>query len=459
MSENSVVIIGGGIAGLTVGYKLKRAGWDVKLIECSPRIGGAMQTVKENGYIAELGPNSILETSPRVTELISEIGLDSEKIYGAGSAKKRYIVKRGKPVALPASPPAFFTSGFFSWKAKLGLLREPFIPPWGGDDEESLAHFVERRLGKEFLDYAINPFVAGVYAGDPAFLSVKHGFPKLYALEQKYGSLIKGQIKGARERKRRKERAKQEAKMFSFRDGLHSLPRTLASSISENIYLNATVTGIEKKENGFIVTCLQDGSQMKFTARKVVYAGTAFNLWKLPLSGDVNDIDLSLFNSIYHPPVATLTLGFRREDIDHPLDGFGVLIPKVEELEILGVLFTSTIFRKRAPEGHVTLTAFIGGARQPFNARKPEDQVLQIALKDLKGILGVHGEPTYVRHTFWKRAIPQYNVGYGQFKKALNSLEMKFNGLYFTGNYRNGISCADTLVNALETVDKILKDV
>lgn len=200
--NKSMIIIGGGIAGLTAAFRLKEAGIKVTLLEKNDRLGGALYSYQKDGYLAELGPNTILETSPLVTKLIQDIGLEEDKVYASESSKIRYIVRDKKPIPLPLSPQAFLRTSLFSWKAKLRLFREPFITPWDNSYEESLSQFVLRRLGREFLDYAINPFVAGVYAGDPDTLSVKHGFPKLYDLEQKYGGLIKGQIKGAKERKK-----------------------------------------------------------------------------------------------------------------------------------------------------------------------------------------------------------------------------------------------------------------
>ena len=227
--SKSMIIIGGGIAGMTAAFRLKKAGIKVTLLEKNDRLGGALYSHQEDGYLAELGPNSILETSPLVTELIRDIGLEEDKVYANESSKVRYIVRNKKPVPLPSSPPSFIASPLFSILAKLRLIKEPFIEAWDNQYEESLSQFVIRRLGQEFLDYAINPFVAGVYAGDPDTLSVKHGFPKLYALEQKYGSLIKGQIKGAKERKKRQEVAKQSARMFSFRQGLKMIPTAISN--------------------------------------------------------------------------------------------------------------------------------------------------------------------------------------------------------------------------------------
>lgn len=455
-SGKSVIVIGAGIAGLTTAFKLKNAGWNVTILESSGIIGGPMQTVHEQGFLAELGPNTILETSPKVTRLVTEAGLDDEKIYADEASSKRFLVRDKRPHALPSSPGGIMSTPLFSTKAKFVMVKELFTSSWDNRYEESLAQFVRRRLGPEFLDYAINPFVAGVYAGDPEHLSVKHGFPKLYELEQKYGGLVKGQIKGAKERKKRQEKSKQAARMFSFKNGLNTLPETLASCLGETIQLNSRVTDVSQNGKTWQVTFTdQTGALQQLNCDQVVYAGTAFGLPKLTVNGQSGS-GFAAFDDIYHPPVSSLTLGFKREDVSHPLDGFGMLIPKVEGFDILGALFTSTLFPNRAPAGHVTLTIFIGGVRQPELADKSTDDLVEMALHDLKLTLGVSGKPVYTHHQFWPKAIPQYDVGYGKYKDLLDKLEVRYPGLRFTGNYRNGISVADTIKNATIISEKML---
>jgi len=454
--KQSVIVIGGGIAGLTAGFKLKKAGWDVKVLEANSQIGGPIQTVLSEGFLAELGPNTILETSPKVTQLVTEVGLDDQKIYADATSSKRFLVRDKRPHALPSSPGGILTTPLFSTKAKFVMVKELFTSSWDNRYEESLAQFVVRRLGPEFLAYAINPFVAGVYAGAPEHLSVKHGFPKLYELEQKYGGLIKGQIKGARERKKRQEKSKQAARMFSFKGGLKMLPETIASRLGKSVQKNSRVTDISQTGEKWQVTYTdQVGATGQITTDHVVYAGTAFGLPNLKVN-DLPEANFAMFDDIYHPPVSSLTLGFRREDVSHPLDGFGMLIPEVEGFDILGALFTSTLFPMRAPQDHVTLTVFIGGVRQPQLAGKPQDELIEMALHDLKVTLGVSGKPVFSNHQFWPRAIPQYDVGYGKYKEMLDSLETRYPGLHFTGNYRNGISVADTIKNATELSEKLL---
>ena len=204
----SVAVIGAGITGLTAAFYLERKGIPVTVYEASGRVGGVIQTLRQDGYIAEFGPNTILETSPKVSQLVVDAGLLSRRLNPDPKAEARYLVRNHRPVEMPASPFRFFTTELFSAEAKLAVLREPFVRRRRDGKEESIAEFVVRRLNQEFLDHAIDPLVAGIYAGDPKKLSLPEAFPKLAQLEKKYGSLILGQIFGAMERKKRGEVAK-----------------------------------------------------------------------------------------------------------------------------------------------------------------------------------------------------------------------------------------------------------
>src|SRR4030065_684888 len=245
-SQKKIVIIGAGISGLTTAYLLYKEGYDVVVLEQRDNVGGSIETVDANGFLFDRGPNSGLETTSLIQQLVKELNLESQFVYAKREGNKRYILRNGQLHALPMSPPAFFKTKLFSGKAKLRLLAEPFIGRSRDGYYESIAEFVKRRLGKEFLDYAINPFVAGVYAGNPEDLSVKSAFPKLYELEEKYGGLIVGTIRGIRERKKRAEVSKQSARMFSFIDGMIALPKAIEKYFGNNILLSSEVTSIDK---------------------------------------------------------------------------------------------------------------------------------------------------------------------------------------------------------------------
>jgi len=455
IKSSSAIIIGSGVSGLTTAYKLQHSGYSVRVFEGGERVGGAMNTHSQNGWLAEYGPNTILETSTQIKTLITKLGLDGEKLYPNSVSSNRFIVKNGKLLPLPLSPLAFISSALFSTQSKFNIIREPFIPKWQNDYEESLSEFVLRRLGQNFLDYAVNPFVAGIFAGDPDRLSVKHALSKLYKLEQKYGSLIKGQIKKAKLPAEPDDIPKNRAKMFSFKNGLQVLPETLASKLKTPIEFNTRVEQIQKLNEGWEITYNQQNEIKTQKADNLIYAGTGHQLADCKIISDKN-VDLSFGNEIEYPPVAVLTLGFHKNQIQHNLDGFGLLVPEVENLQILGALFTSSLFPYRAPEDHVTITVFIGGVRQGELALEVEEKRLDIALNDLAVLLGISGSPAFIFHKKWTKAIPQYNVGYGDIKSKFQRLEKDNPGLYFTGNYREGISVADTMLQAIQTADNII---
>jgi len=449
----SIGIIGGGITGLTTAFNLSLKDFEVSIYEKQERVGGVIRSFRKDGWLAEGGPHTLMETNDRIRDLVIKLNLEGERLYGDNQSKKRFIVRNKTPHALPSSLGSFLSTKLFTTSAKIRLLKEPFISPWDNSEEESLAHFVKRRLGQEFLDYAINPFVAGVYAGDPKQLSVKEAFGKLYDLEQKYGSLIKGQIKGAKERKKRADVSKQKARLFSFREGIETIPRAIQTRLSERIILNAEVTEISKEGQQWEITYQKNGTIKRAKHDIVLYTGPIYAL--SDISFDHKEIIKSMAEEIYYPPVSALTLGFRRKDIVHPLDGFGMLIPEKENCNILGTLFTSTLFPGRAPEDHVTLASFIGGARSPSIAGLPEDKLVELTMKDLHTILGLEGKPVFIHHVHWEKAIPQYTIGYGLHKQKMDKLESDNPGFFIAGNYRFGISVSDCITAGYETAERI----
>ena len=439
--KKRTAIIGAGITGLTAAFELKDRGIDCTVFDASDRVGGCIKTVQEDGYLVECGPNTLLDIHPKIGKLISRLGLEDQRCNANPTANNRFIVRDGRPLALPASPPAFLTSPAFSVKAKLALMKEPFIRS-KSNESESLADFVKRRLGQEFLDYAINPFVSGVYAGDPEKLSTCYAFPKLYALEQKYGSLIKGAIRGAKERREREEVASKDARMFTFDDGLDVLPRRLEEKLGRAVRLNQPVHYIEKTACGWKI----DGEAftdvvMAIPTHKMPQIQTPF--------------DLSALKEIYYPPVTSLSLGFKATQFTHPLNGFGMLIPKVEKRYSLGALFPSSIFPGRAPDGMALLTVFIGGAQSPDRALQNEDEIMANVLADLHALLGLNGTPKYQRFSVWPQAIPQYNIGYEKYLNQMTQVEKEHPGIHFAGHYRDGISVANSILSGLNMAERI----
>lgn len=442
----SVGIIGAGIAGLTAAHQLQQDGVDVTVFETADQVGGKMRSEHADGYLIEHGPNTIQTATPLMNALIDRLGLADAVVEADAAAKKRYVVRNGTPQPLPTSPLRFFTSDLFSLSAKLRLLREPFISAGDADEEESVASFARRRLGREVLDYGLNPFVGGIFAGDPEQLSVRHAFGRLHELEQEHGSLFCGLIHSIRNRDASHGDAPSgpARRMFSFRNGLQTLPAALARTLGSSIHLDTTVIGLHPDGNDWRLS-VQPGNALTETHRFDAVISTIPLHRFAALSMDTT-VDRSSLTEVPYPPVNVVSMGFRRADVKHPLDGFGMLVPEVEkEYQILGTIFSSTLFPGRAPADHVLLTTFVGGARHPELGRASTDRQQAVVRADLNALLGTQGEPSFVRHVAWPRAIPQYHLGYGAVKRCIDRIESTHDRLFFAGNYREGIAVGSAM--------------
>ncbi len=433
------LIVGAGISGLASAWFLARRGASVRVLEAANEPGGVIHSVRDGGFLVETGPNSTLARGGAFDEIVNGLGLAPELLTANPAARRRYIVQHGAPVALPGNPLAFFTTPIFSPGAKLRIFTEPFHRR--ADVEETIAQFVRRRLGPEFLDWAIDPFVSGVYAGDPERLSVRAAVPKIYALEAQHGSLIVGAL--SRMLHGRAGGPQPAGRLVSFRGGMQTLPVAIARALGERVVLGAAVTGLARGGDGWIV---KTAAAREYRARRVVLALPAYAAAQLlePLSPE----SARELAAIVYAPIAAVGLGFRRAQIRHALDGFGMLIPRRENRKTLGALFSATLFPGRAPDDGALLTAFIGGARHPGIVQMDDDAVVERILADLRPLLGIEGAPHMTRVTRWTRAIPQYELGHLERLARLDTALATLPGLHLRANYRDGISVADCVENA-----------
>ncbi len=444
--NNSIAVLGGGISGLSAGYALKKAGFEVTVYEKSETSGGVIQSRRQNGWLVETGPNTLLAKDKELWNLFDELNV-TDHITGANDdAKKRYIVRDGKLHSVPASLSGFLTTPLLSTSAKLRLLKEPFVASSNKKDE-TIASFITRRFGKEPLDYAINPFVAGVYAGDPKRLSVKHTFSSLFMMEQNHGTVLKGLIK-----KKKKNSSKKA--LISFDKGMQALPKQLQKKLDDSLQLQAEISGISKLNDNWSIEVKKDeqlSSHHHATIISTLPPVQLKKVWNESKSKEaVNEI-----SKIEYTPVSVLALGFKRKQINHPLDGFGFLVPEKEDFNILGCFFSSSLFENRAPKNHVLLTCFIGGTRNPDLAGEPTEKLISTALKDLNELLSVKGDPVFREHIYWPRAIPQFNLGHDTFLNAADEIEKQNPGFFIGGNFISGVSVPDCIISSLEITERI----
>ncbi|GAB4014853.1 protoporphyrinogen oxidase [Spirosoma koreense] len=429
----SIGIIGAGISGLTLAYELQKRGVDYQLWEAADKAGGYIQSRSEeagdNGgrYLRELGPNSLLGNADLLLWL-DELGLTRELLFSNLVSKDRYVFRNGHYRKLPSGPPSLVFGNFFSWKTKLAILRErnnQTQSPAG----ETLAQFFRRRFSAELVEYALSPFVAGVYAGDPEELLVAETFPVLLQYEKEYGSVLRGLIKNQSATGRRQS--------FSFRGGMQALPNALAAKLT-HLSLKEPVRTILRTSTGWHVesrTTTANVDQLVLATSTDVAAqliGPHYPNWADALK------------QVVYPPMAAVHSAYKRADVRHPLNGFGSLNPKVEGRFALGHIWSSSVFDGRCPEDEVLLTTFVGGTTSPQNARLPDEVVFQRVHQELADSFGITArEPVYRAIQRWERAIPQYDARIMAINQPIQEAET--DDLYVCANWHGGLSLSDCI--------------
>ncbi|HIP43594.1 MAG TPA: protoporphyrinogen oxidase [Aquifex aeolicus] len=426
-----VVIVGSGISGLSVAYRLKKKDIDVVVYEKDDYIGGTIKTVIQNGYLMEMGPQTLL-ANEEVLNFLKEIGL--KPVEASPWAKYRFIYKRRKLISLPLSPREFLMSPLLSLTSKLKVFLEYFKK--GVEDDIPIADFVRNHFGDEFLNYIVSPFLSGVYAGDPEKLSLKYATPKLYEVQRKYGSLIKAFLK--------EKRFTPRGKLVSFEEGMSELPKKLAQYLE--VHTENVVLRMRKHEDRFKL----DVRGKKIESKSVVVASPAYTSSYL-----LKEISFSAseeFDRIDYPPVVVVNVGV----VGDIPQGFGFLVPRVEGKRILGAMFMSKLFPGRAPQGKELLSVFLGGATDRDVIHLSDEEIIETVERELKEILNIKNLD-YVKIERWKRAIPQYNVGYGKFLELSRDMEKDYPGLFLTGNWLHGVSMGDS-IKASEKIAKKVEE-
>lgn len=447
--SNKMVILGAGISGLSCAYFLKKKGFDVCILEKEKTFGGVIQTHTEKGYICENGPNTVILGKPELRNLIENLGLNELMIFPSAAAKNRYILRYKKLLKIPSKPNDFFTTRSLSIFGKIRILFEPFIAPLPNGADQTVAEFTTRRFGKEVYKNFINPFVAGIYAGDAATLSTRYGFKLLYELEQTHKSIIKGFLARAKERKEKK----QTQSIFSFPEGIKQLTIALEKELKNNIQYHSTVSAITYSENKYKISYTQHGEEKNITTQKIISTIPAYALAESIQT--LCSVTSEKLKQLEYVPIVSLHLGYKKEQVKNTARGFGVLAPAHENTPLLGILFNSRIFKHVAPEGKELFTLMIGGARLPLLTELPDEDLLRLAISEFEKIMNAKGSPDFIHFARWKKAIPQYTMEYGEINAAIENFEQTHQGFYIAGNCTHGISVPDCVENAWLTAQKI----
>jgi len=442
-----VVVIGAGISGLACAYRLQQSGIPARVLGSASRPGGVIATIEKNGFRFELGPQSFLSTGP-LLELIDALGL-KDQLLRANPRAPRYILLGGRLVPAPLSPPVLLTTPLFGVGTKWRLLTEILRHSQAPASDESVASFVRRKFGAEVLDRLVAPFVSGIYAGDPERLSLRSAFPKLHEFEAQHGSVPRGAIKS------RPAKGTPRPVLCSFRDGMQTLPAALASRLRDSLLVETSVASLRHgKANGkpwFEIDVVRHDRRETLVASTVIVA-TPTQGASLILQSVSHEFADAL-SRIEYAPVAVVSAGYRREQMQKAVDGFGVLVPRSEGLRVLGTVFSSSLFPGRAPDGMVCFTSFAGGATDPGLCDLGESEITEIVCGEVARVLGIKGDPVTTHVHRYAHALPQYNLGHTEIAKSLEMLTASIPGLFLAGNYLSGPSLGSCVDQAYKTAD------
>jgi oxygen-dependent protoporphyrinogen oxidase len=452
------LVVGAGISGLVCAYALRKAGIDAQVIESSATPGGVIRGERRDGYLLEFGPQSFNATSA-LLNLCRELHID-DKLLPAPANAPRYVLVKGTLQPVPLSPPAFIASSLFSPVTKLRVLRDILgrsSPPKG---DESVAAFTRRKFSRELLDKLVGPFVSGIYAGDPETLSLRSAFPQLYEAEQSAGSIIRGLLFWAKKRGASAEKPT----LQTFREGNETLISALAASLGSSLRCGVTAQKVRRTMASrdsktdtptFEVTLLANDREELLTTNRLIVATPAHQA--AALLCDVDPQFESALAPIAYAPVAVVSLGYANSALRHSLEGFGFLVPRSSGLRTLGSVWNSSLFPNRAPEGHVLLTSFVGGATDPSAVSLPESEIVSTVHRELASVLGISQPPSFSHVHAWQRAIPQYNLGHLQHMNQLTQLQSKHQSIRLIGNYLRGPALGACVEQALTIAQETIK--
>jgi len=460
-----IAIIGGGIAGLATAFNLERtaraAGTPLRvaLFEKAGQVGGNLRTVHEEGFIVEEGPNGFLDNEPATLRLVENLGLGSELQRSNDASRLRFLMRNRKLHELPTSPPGFVKSGLLSPWAKLRVAFEILVP--GRNDlplkdavpepDETVYDFGRRRLGRAFAETFLDPMVKGIFGGDARNLSLAAAFPRMVELEREHGSLFKAMMRISRQRKKEGGQAAApgpSGTLHSFTQGIAALPARLGSALEGDLYIGQDVEKMELSGDQWWVHA---GGEAHGPFAAVIDASPAYAAARHVPGRDLQ----ALLAGIRYAPMAVISLALNRESVKHDLNGFGMLIPSQEKRQLLGVLWTSSIFPGRSPEGKALMRCMAGGPSHPHIITRKDSDLIGMCLEELGDLYGLRADPERTWVFRWEKAIAQYEPGHlarlASIRKSMNRIP----GLYLAGSSYQGISINHCIAEAERTAAQV----
>lgn len=441
--------MGAGISGLATAFYLRKNGFEVAVYEKFDRPGGQLQSNREKDYLLDKGTIAAIETTSLIPGLVEELKLDDDFIYAGEKANLKQAWIGGKLYDLSMNPENLFKFPLFTIRSKFRFLIEPFIPRSMKNARMAVADFIRRRLGDEFLNYIIEPFATEVYAGDPEKLSIEAAYPKLFKLEQEYGSIIKG-FKKARFKSEKKDELSGSGKLFAFRQGMDQLTASLSKSLGYRVnYLHDILKIEEDGSGGYTLTVNRKGDIRKENFDVVVSALPAY-----VLVDTVRELSAGLataVESVEYVPLTQVYVAFLKKDLELSPRGYTVLIPAIEQKDVLNITLVSELFSDRCPDDRVLFSVMMGGSRNTGIMNLDPMEIKKKAIAAVSDIFKAKDKPVFVSHKSWKRGVPQYNTGHYEMLEKIREFESGHPGFYITGNYIGGVSVGDSILSSYRT--------
>jgi len=463
--QKRVAVIGGGISGLSAANRIHELdpAIELNLYEAAPKLGGVLQTERRDGFLLEWGADNFITQLPWGLELCRRIGFEDQLLPTDSEHRQAFVVRRGRlhkipegfVIMAPSRIWPIIATPILSPIGKLRMAWEYFVPAYAENEDESLASFVIRRFGRETYERLVQPLVGGIYTGDPERLSVQTTMPRFVEMEHKHGSLIRAIWAQAGRKRQQQAKGSSGARYSMFvapRDGMYSLVQAVAARLPQHgIHTSSPITSLAPRPGGGWTLELGGDQPETVVVDAVILAVKATAASRL--LADIDSTSSGLLAEIPHASCSIVSLGYNRDQISHPMDGFGFVVPLVENRKILSGSFSSVKYPGRAPEGKVLIRAFIGGACQADLADLPDDELIKTATEEFGQLLGIRGEPLLVNISRQQNAMPQYYVGHKQRVQEIEESLRRLPGLFFAGNAYDGVGVPQC-INSGETAAK-----